>query len=762
MQDTKPQTNQVIGKPIDRVDGHLKVTGGARYSAEIRTPKLAHAVLVQSTIASGRISRIDTAAALASPGVLAVINHKNAPKLTQPAQRPAGESLPIFQSADILYYGQHVAVVVAETLEQAEYAATLIRLDYEQKKPVLDINAPGAETLRPKLRFTSSGHPMQTERGNVAQGLAQAAVRVSETYTVPTEHHNAMEPFATIASWEGDQLTVYDSTQGVSNTRQVLAEVFGLAQDKVRVVAKYIGGGFGSKGGVWTHTPLAALAAKQIRRPVKLVLKRQQMFSANGHRTRTEQKIVIGATRDGRLTAMQHDTLSHTSMLDAFVEPCGQMTQMLYSCKNLSVSHTLARLNVGSPTFQRAPGESVGSFALESAMDELAHALNLDPVELRNRNYADIDEQENRPFSSKSLRECYQLGAEKFGWSNRNPTPRSTRDGRWLIGYGMATATYPANFSPATARAIFRADGHIVVQCGTVDLGTGMYTIGTQIAADTLGIPVAQVRYEIGDTKLPNAPAAGGSQSSASAGSAVLNACKQLRSRLIHLAVTDKRSPVWGLTEDELTVENGRIIAKNDLKRGETYVDVLRRRGQQQVDVTAGAAPGLERPQPGESTGWDESTDKAKAENPAYSFHSFGAQFCEVRVDEELGIVRVSRFLGVYGAGRILNLKTAISQLHGGIIWGISMAMHEETHLDPRFGHFVNADLAEYHVPVNLDIPFIDAHFVEETDPFVNPLGVKGVGEIGIVGVAAALANAVFNATGKRIRTLPITPDKLL
>lgn len=769
-------TNNIIGKPVERVDGRLKVTGGARYAAEIATPNVVHAVLVQSTIAYGRIRSIDTQAAESALGVLAVITHRNAPRLAQPTWNPAGQSLPILQNPEIFYFGQDIAVVVAERLEQAEHAAALVRVIYDQQQHSTDLTEPTNKVLTPQLRLGTSGPPMQGKRGNVARGLSEAAVRVEQTYTTPVEHHNAMEPHATIAFWEGDRLTAYSATQNVSGTRQILAEVFGLPQENVRVVSHFLGGGFGSKGMTWMHAPIAALVARQVKRPVKLVLRRQQMFTSNGHRSPTIQHMTLGVTRDGRLTAVRHATTSHTSMFDEFVEPCGLMTEMMYSCPNVEVSHRIARVNVGTPTFTRAPGEASGSFALESAMDELAYELKIDPIQLRDRNYADRDEHEGHPWSSKSLRQAYKLGAERFGWAKRNPTPRSMRDGRWLIGYGVASATYPANFRPAAARARFSVDGRALVQCGTQDLGTGTYTICTQVAAETLGLPIERVRFELGDTRFPAAPGSGGSTSAASAGSAVQAAARALKTRLLELAIRDERSPLAGLQEDAVSVESGRIFARENPSRSETYIQVLQRLGQQMVEVTASAQPGRERPQ---TSGGGQSSNQQKR-NPSqdrgaqqqagqgqqgenqegvYSFHSFGAQFCEVRVDEEIGIVRVARFLGAYGAGRILNMKTAIGQIHGGIVWGISMATHEQTHMDRRYGHFVNADLAEYYIPVNLDIPEIEVHFVEEEDSYVNPIGVKGVGEIGIVGAAAAVANAVYHATGKRIRDIPITPE---
>ena len=771
MNQAQNSTNNIIGKPIDRVDGYLKVTGGARYSAEIPTDNVVHAVLCQSTIARGRIKSIDTQAAERAPGVLAVITHLNAPRLAQLTWLPAGQSLPILQKPDIQYYGQNIGVVVATTLEQAEYAASLVRATYDEQKPAGMMAQRLNESFLPPMGLGGAiiAGPADSRRGDVARGL-DGAVSIEQTYTTPIEHHNAMEPHATIAIWEGDNLTVYETTQNVSGVRQVLASAFGMRQENVRVVSHFLGGGFGSKGLNWPHTTIAAIAAQRVKRPVKLVLQRPQMFTSAGHRAPTLQRITLGATQAGKLTAIRHATTSHTSMFDDFVESCGLMTRIMYSCPNVEVSHRLVRANVGTPTFMRAPGEASGSFALESAIDELAYELKLDPIEFRNRNYAERDEHENHPWSSKSLREAYRLGAERFGWARRNPVPRSMRDGRYLIGYGVASATYPANYRGASARAIFFADGRALVQTATHDLGTGTYTIMTQIAAETLGLPVDRVRFELGDTRLPPSPGAGGSTSAASAGSAVQAAARTLRTRLIEMALRDENSPLNGLNPSAVTVESGRIFARENPSRGETYVQVLARLGEKVVEVVASVQPGSERATPGApartnqrpGTEQDRGAQAEESQSGVYSFHSFGAHLCEVRVDPDLGMVRVARVLGCYGVGRVLNLKTATSQMHGGITWGISMALQEETHMDARSGGYVNANLGEYHVPVNADVPVIETYFVEEDDPYVSPIGAKGIGEIGIVGVAAAIANAVFHATGKRVRDLPITLDKLI
>ncbi len=744
---TQVKNNIVTGKPLDRVDGRLKVTGAAHYSAEIPMQNIAYAALIGSTIARGSIKTIDTSVAEKSPGVLAILTHLNAPKfvkLSTFATGGAGAENRIPLSDGTIYHsGQYIGVVIADTFEQATHAANLVRVSYEEKSPITDIESQRERAILPKgkVGFTKEADTM---RGDIEQGLAQAEVRIEQTYITPTEHHNPMEPHATTAVWEGDKLTVYDATQYTFGVRKSLADGFGIPEENVRVVCNFIGGAFGCKGNMWSHVPLAALAARSVQRPVKLVLTRQQMFTGVGHRAETEQKITLGATKDGRLTALAHKGISHTceEALGEFVEPFTVATHMLYACPNLQTSQRIVRLNKGQPTFMRAPGEAPGTYALEAALDELAYALKLDPIELRLRNHADIDPDSNRPWSSKSLKECYQLGAEKFGWARRNPEPRSMRDGRYLIGMGMATATYPVYRFGASAIARMMQDGSVVVQSGSHEMGTGTATVMAQLAADALGMPFEQVRFELGDTKMPRAPVSGGSATVASVGTAVEGATKAVRAKVLEMAREDKRSPFYNVAETDIAIQDGKILHKTDATKSETYADILKRQNMPQVEASFDAK-------------FDEANNK-------FSMHSFGAQFAEVRIDPDLGEVRVTRFVGAFGTGRIMNYKTARSQMLGGIVMGIGMALHEETITDLQTGRIVNASLGEYHVPVNADIPAIEPYFVEEIDPHVNPMGAKGVGEISITGVAAAVANAVYHATGKRVRDLPITPDKLL
>jgi xanthine dehydrogenase YagR molybdenum-binding subunit len=742
--------------------------------------------MVTSSIGRGRVTSMDTAAALATPGVLAVLTPFNAPKLpgaprpgpqtpqpvvattaassasggadgggaaggassgganasgaAGPAARGGTMRVPtLLQDPYVRYNGQPIGVVVAETFEQARAAVDLVRVQYASERPVVDMaraprNAP--ETVRP-LR----GERI-TRRGDVARGLAEGAVRVEQTYTTPIENHNPMEPHNTVAVWEDDRLTLYESTQGITSVRNTVAQHFGLAPDKVKVISHFTGGGFGSKGGAWSHQTLAAMAAREVKRPVKLVLTRRHMFGPVGGRPRTVQEVSLAAARDGALTAVRHHSTSNTSTLEDWVEPAVDATKILYATPNIETQYDLVRLNVGSPTFMRAPGESSGTFAIESAMDELAYALGMDPVALRLKNYAESDPETGRPWSSKSLRECYRLAAERFGWSRRTPQPRSMRDGDTLVGWGMATATYPARRGAAGCLARMLADGRVLVRAGSQEIGCGTYTSMTQVAADALGLPVASVRFELGQTDMPENPASTGSVTMASTGTAVHEAATLLRGRLVSMALADQGSPLHGAAEADVVVVDGRMALASDARTGETYGALLARQGGRTVEATSNSRPG--------------------AETQQYAMHSFGAVFTEVRIDPDLGTIRVPRIVTAHGVGRIINPKTSRSQIVGGVVWGVGMALLEETLIDPSSGRYVNADLAEYHVPVNADIGIIETLFADEYDPQVSAIGAKGVGEIGITGVAASIANAVYHATGKRIRDLPITLDKLL
>jgi xanthine dehydrogenase YagR molybdenum-binding subunit len=709
-------TVPVIGQPLSRVDGRQKVTGTATYAAEFDVPGQAHAAVVRSTIASGRISNIDTAAAEHLPGIIAVLTHRNAPKLAYRQHKGAvdpniGERLHVLQDDQVNHQGQPVALVIAETLEQAVAAAQILNITYAPINGVTDVNQ--VEPVQPTKEKTDQGEerPSDVRRGDPEAALSAAEIKTDQTYVIPREQHNPIEMHATIAAWEGDRLTLWDKTQWVNNTADEIAAVFGIPADNIRVISPFVGGAFGSSLRTWPHVTLAALGARVARRPIKLMLSRREMFYSVGYRPHTIQRVALGASRDGRLNAILHDGTQETSTYEEYSEALLNASRFLYSCPNVQTRHRLARMNVNTPTFMRAPGEASGVFALESAMDELAVALRMDPVELRLRNEPERDEFKNLPFSSRSTQQCYRLAAERFGWSRRNPEPRSMRDGHWLIGFGMATATYPMNYAPASAMARLLPDGSAEVASAASDMGPGTWTSMTQVAAETLGLPIERVRFTLGDTRLPKAPVHGGSLTMASVGSAVEAACRKAR--------------------DEALARGG----VNDLAQA------IHRIGEP-VEAFADVTPG--------------------EEGQRFSMHSFGAVFAEVAVDPDLGETRVRRLLGAYGAGRIINPKLTRSQSIGGMIGGIGMALMEHAVVDPRNGRVPNANLAEYAVPVHSDSPVLDAIFVEEHDPHVNPLGVKGVGEIAMVGVAPAITNAIYHATGKRIRELPVTPDKLL
>ena len=733
----------IIGQGIDRLDGRLKVTGGARYSAEHPVPRLAQAVIVQSTIASGTVASIDDSVARSLPGVLLIMTHLNAPRLPAPRQEagaPPASPTPLLQDASVKYNGQPVAVVVADTLEHARHAAQSLKIRYAATPAVLGMQAAKKTLKTPPPR--RPGEKTDASRGNAVGAFSRAAKRIDAMYTTPIETHNAMEPHATIASWSGDELTLYDASQNISGVQKTAARTFGIAPEKIRVLCPFLGGGFGSKGSAWSHVMLTAMAARLTGTPVKLALERTQMFGPVGSRPMTEQRMRVGAAANGTFNAMLHDTVSSNSYVLDFSEPSTTVTKTLYATETLQTTQRMATMNVGAHTYTRAPGEASGSFALECAIDEMAYALNVDPIALRLQNYAEKDAEKDLPFSSKSLRECYRIGAEKFGWARRTPQPRSMRSGRMLVGWGMATATYPANRDAAKASALIRADGTALVRCGTHDLGTGTYTIMTQIAAEALGLPVNKVRFELGDTLQPESPGAGGSKTTASVGPAVYAAARAARDKLIGMATADRASPLAGLALDAVNVEDGWLIDRQRPERREAMVSVIARHGGAAVEAQIESKPGEEKKQ--------------------YSMHSFGAVFVEVHVDPDLGTIRVPRVVGVYGIGKLMNAKTGRSQLIGGIVWGIGMGLMENTEMDWRTGRAVNANLADYHVPVNADIGSIDVSVVDEDDPHINVLGAKGIGEIGIVGVAAALGNAVYHATGKRVRDLPITLDKLI
>ncbi|MEV0623662.1 xanthine dehydrogenase family protein molybdopterin-binding subunit [Nonomuraea sp. NPDC050404] len=733
-----PQPQDAVGAPLSRVDGRLKVTGQAAYAADHGTAHgidgIVHAVVVTSSVGRGRITAIDASAAEAQSGVLKVLSHRNAPTLPY---RPnpgslnlPGERLHVFQDDEVRFHGQPVAAVIATTLEAAQHAAGLVRVDYDAEQPVTDlVGAPANEP------------PAAYARGDAEAAFNAAPVRLEMTYRLSRTHHNAMELHATVARWSGARVTVWEKTQWVQSTRDELAAVFGIPATDVRVISPFVGGAFGNAARCWPHTVIAALAAREVGRPVKLVLTRRQLYSGAGFRPAYEYKVRLGSDREGRLAAMTHDLRAETSRYERFSER-GVLSpgQMLYTTPNVSQAYRTVPLDVNTPTPMRGPGYSTAAFPIESALDELAHELGIDPVQLRLRNEPESDQASGLPFSTRRLRECLNTGAREFGWNRRDPKPGRTRDGDWLLGTGVATAVYDTLRAPAQARARLNADGTALVESATSDMGPGTYTSMTQIAADALGLPVRQVTFRLGDTIMPPAPVHGGSLTMASIGSTVQDGCDKLRLQAIQLAVDDEKSPLHGAAPEDVVVRDGRLHLKDDSGRGETYRQLLTRNNRTHLEADGAYTPA----------------------RPQASMYAYGAVFAEVAVDRRLGLVRVRRMLAVYDAGRIISPKLADSQAIGGMVGGISAALLEHTLTDPRDGRIANANLADYLVPVNADVPQLKAIYLDGRDEVADPIGVKGLGEVVLVGVAPAIANAVFHATGRRVRELPITIDALL
>jgi xanthine dehydrogenase YagR molybdenum-binding subunit len=724
-----------LGKETTRVDGMAKVTGKAKYAAEFQIPHLTYGFIVLSTIAKGRITQIDTRAAEASAGVIKVFTHLNAGKLGKP---PAADASPTWawplQSDQIFFNGQPIALVVAETYEQARHAARLVQVSYQAQPHETNV-----ATLLDRAKPAPQEAP---PRGNPQAAMQAASVKVQSEYRIPIEHHNPMEPHAAIAFWEGDQLTIFDKTQNVYGVQQHLSQGLGVPAGNIRVVSPFVGGAFGASLKPNYYPSLTALAARELKRPVKVVFTRAQMFTGHGYRPETIQKVALGAAPDGKLQAIIHEAFHNTSSFESFSDNTTGFLKQVYACPNLHAPLKIAATDLATPTWMRAPGAVSGMFALESAMDELAYALKIDPLELRLINYAEVDPESGKPFSSKALRECYRLGAEKFGWSKRNPEPRSMRDGNLLVGWGMASSVWGAMQMPASARVTYRADGTASVASATSDIGPGTYTVMTMIAAEFLGLTLEKVKFELGDTDQPRAPAQGGSWTTSSVGSAVRGAALTITEKLLSLANQDAGSPLRGASIDEVEMFENRLRLKSDAARSVDIAAIMQRAGTQELTEVYDSKPSPEREK--------------------YASLAHGAQFVEVKVDPELGTVRVSRVIEITACGKILNPLASHSQEIGGVVWGIGMALEEATEIDHRYGRIMNASLQHYHVPVNADIHAIETIFVEEDDTVVNPLGVKGMGELGMVGIPAAIANAVYHATGKRIRDLPITPDKLV
>ena len=718
----------MIGEGRDRVDGRAKVTGGARYAAENNSRDLVHAAVVAATIPAGTIRNIDTAAARKAPGVITILSHLNGPKLNPPPTPPTGQQpqqqprppagnyaeprATPFADATIHYVGQQIAVVVADTLEHATHAAELVNVTYDAAPPRVDLEALRGEA-KPK-----GGQAPPFRKGDADAALAAAPVKIDQVYRTPYEHHNALEAHSIVVSWDGDRVTLHDSSQNIFAVKNTIANAFGIPRENVHVTSPFVGGAFGSKGSTWPHVLIGALAAREVKRPVKLWLPRKQLFFTNGHRPETVQRVALGATPEGKLVALIHEGISQGNAISDYNERFTRPTRMMYDAANMRGANTVVELNLATPTYMRAPGENPGMFAIESALDELAEELKLDPLQLRLINHADVDPVEGKPFSSKSLKECYRRAAERFGWPARTREPRSMRDGRLLIGQGMASATYPAHRSPASARARVNGDGTFVISSGSHEMGMGTATVMAQVAAGALSVPPERVRFEYGDTTLPQAPISAGSMTASSVGSAVHEAARALRQKVAEL--------------------NG----GKDIVSADDYGSILHAHYLPSVEARVDAKP--------------------DPESEKYAMHAFGCHFAEVSVDPDLGVVRLRRMVSAFAAGRVLNAKTARSQYLGGIVQGIGMALLEQTHYDRRFGSFTSINLGEYLVPVNADVRNLDVIMVEEEDTHVNPIGAKGIGEIGIVGVAPAIVNAVYHATGKRIRALPVTLEKLL
>lgn len=740
-----PATSQVstpmttyIGTATSRVDGRDKVTGAARYAGEYSAPDLAHASIVMATIAKGRIKKIDTSEAHNVAGVLAVLTHDNRPPMADNDKAYKDDVAPDEGSpyrplydGEIKFNGQPVALVLAEDFETATYAASLVRVDYDEEPPVTD--------LEQQLRNTVALDPPAKPRGDAAKAFAASDVRHDAGYSVPIEHHNPMELFASTAVWQDGKLTVYDKTQGVQNVQRYLCSVFEAKPDEIRVMSPFMGGGFGSGLRPQYQVVLAVLGARALKRSVRLVLTRQQMYMV-GYRPGMVQRIQLGAKPDGTLNAITHDATTVTSRYEDFHRNETTWSGLLYKSETASYTHKLAHLDLPTSCDMRAPSAATGVYALESAMDELAVALKMDPLELRLKCYSDRDQINGLPFSSKNLRECYSQGADAFGWSKRNPEPRSMRDGNDLVGWGMATGVWEALQVPITVRITLTANGHAEVACATSDIGTGTYTIMAQVAADMLGLPIDDITIKLGDSTLPQSPVEGGSWIAASVSNGIVTTSNAVRDELLKMSQAMPDSPLKGAKDDDVVLANGAIASRKNPRSTIPIAEAMRHAGVDRITQ-------------------EKATEFANDGKHAHNTHA--AIFAEVKIDEQLGVIRVTRLVSAVAAGRVLNRKTARSQVMGGAIWGMGMALHEETLIDHRFGRVMNANIAEYHVPVNADVHDVEVIFVDEQDDIVNPMGIKGLGEIGIVGVPAAIANAIYHATGKRVRDLPITLDKL-
>lgn len=726
---------------MSRVDGRLKVTGSAKYAADYNLPGVTFGVLVTSTIAKGRIANLNTEAAEKVAGVLGVLTHKNVPKVPgyeagtdKASSRVYGQEFRVFYGDHIYFNNQPVALVIADTLEKAIYAASLVTVAYQPEPHQTDTQVNLDKAIKPARSEDYS-------RG-ISNAYKTAPVTVEQTYYTPIHVHNPIEPHAATAVWESeDKLIVYNKSQGVKLAQKDLMRAFNLREENIRVYSPFVGGAFGSSSRIWPQEMAAILGAKLVGRPVKVALKREQQFNMVGYRPRSIQKIGLGAAADGTLVGITHEAYGLTSTYEQFTERILHPTKSSYRCPNLTAVYRLVPLDVSTPCWTRGPGETSGSFALESAMDELAYALNMDPMALRLKNYAEVDPENNKPWSSKYLKDCYERGADRFGWYIRNPQPRSMRSGEMLVGFGMSSGIYKAERSPAAAVARLTADGKLLIQSATADTGPGTYTVMTQIAANLTGIAPERITFELGDSSFPPAPPQFGSHTVVSVGSAVHDVCMALRQRMGELSIYKEGSALYGLNETELVFDGDIIRSKRGTARL-SFSEILKLNNLPELVITKEAKSG---PEVGK-----------------YSGKSFCANFVEVHVHPQTGMVKVARVVSAIDSGKIMNHKTARSQVLGSVVWSLGMALMEDGIIDHRFGRYVNKDLAEYHVPVCTDVPEVEVIMIDKPDPILDPMGAKGLGEIGMIGLPAAIANAVYHATGKRIRELPITPDKLL
>lgn len=724
-----------IGKEMSRVDGVAKVTGKARYVAEFPVKNPAYGFIVTSEIAKGSIKSINTEMAIKSAGVLKVYTHLNSLKAKTNPQRPS-RAFMAFQSDKIVFSNQPVALVVAESYEQARYAASLVKVDYSKEKPQTDTMKASKESTR----LTAQRAPKM--RGNVDTGLANSDAKVEAEYTIPIEHHNPMEMHGAIAFWEGDKLMIFDKSQGVHGVRGHLAQSFGITPDKVNVVSLFVGGAFGAALKPNYYPFMTAMAAKDLKRPVKVNYTRRQMFTGHGYRPFTHQKVKIGATKDGKLQAVVHKSMGNTASFENFSENSSGFGRTLYKVPNYDSSYNLVKTDLPTPVWMRAPGVVTGAFALESAIDELAYKLKIDPLEFRRINYAEKDPETGRPYSSKELMKCFDVGAKSFGWDKRKLEARSMKDGKWLVGMGCGIGTWGAFHAPAGAKITYRTDGTVHIGSGTADIGPGTYTTMTIIAAEFLGVSPDKIKFELGKTEFPRTPSQGGSWTTASVGSAVYGGAMAIKKKLFDMALKETNSPFIERKVESTELMDGYLRVKNDKSKSMKISDIMKKNNMSEiVEIHQG---------------------RPSAERRNFTTMGHGIQFAEVKVDEDLGIVKVTKVVEATACGRIINPLTAHSQEMGGMIWGIGMALHEHTEIDHRYGRMMTTNFADYHIPSNPDVNFINTEFIEEKDTVVNPLGVKGMGELCLVGAPAAIANAIFHATGKRVRDLPITPDKLI